>query len=168
MQKILFHLPLSVLRLESCVLSLVSSKSDYFHYLVWIAKSFNTNVLQHFHQEIMTTSITYSIANHYYMHYLQGNRQPIENLSKTLKTVDCILKTKIPMTTSSSQIGQVMPFSLFYYASNAPQTKKRRALSVTLTHSNKTEMAYQVMYPPMPQCSISPSPYIPIDPLNLR
>jgi hypothetical protein len=59
--------------LEPCVLCL--NKSDYFHYLVWIAEPFNTNVLQHFHQKIMITSITYAIANDYYMHYLQGNRK---------------------------------------------------------------------------------------------
>ena len=62
-----------VLRLESWVLSL--NNSDYSHYLVWIAKPFNTNVLQHFHQEKMITSITYSTANDYYIHYLQRNRK---------------------------------------------------------------------------------------------
>jgi hypothetical protein len=138
MQKILFHL-------RSSVLSLVSIKSDYSHYLVWTANPFNTNVLQHSHQKIMTTSITYSTANDYYMHYLQRNQKPIEDPWKTLKNIDFILKTEIPMTTSSSQIQQVVPFSLSHYASNAPQTRRTQALSVKLTHSNKTEMAYQVM-----------------------
>jgi hypothetical protein len=59
--------------LKSDVLCL--NNSDYFHYLVWIAESFNTNVLQHFHQKIMTTSITYTIANDYYMHYLLEDRK---------------------------------------------------------------------------------------------
>ena len=100
----------------------------------------------------MTTYITYSIANDYYMHYLQRNRKPFGTPSRTLKTVDFIpktgnrkLKTGIPMTTSSSQIQQVVPFSLPHCASNAPQTRKRRASKVILTHSNKTEMANQVM-----------------------
>jgi hypothetical protein len=163
-------------------------EADCSHYLVWIAKPFNTNVLQHFHQEIMTTYITYSIANDYYMHYLQRNQEPIEDPWKTLKTVDFILKTENRklktenlMTTSSSQIQQVMPFSLFHYASNAPQTKKRQAFSVILTHSNKTEMPYQVMrdipgmdipiysFPhppntPMPQCPNAPMPQCPYTP----
>ena len=73
MQKILLSPGSCVLRLESCVLGLVNS--DYSHYLVWIAKPFNTNVLQHFHQEKMITSITYSTANDYYTHYLQRNRK---------------------------------------------------------------------------------------------
>jgi hypothetical protein len=116
----------------------------------------------------MTTSITYSIANHYYMHYLQRNRQLIGNPSKTLKTVDFILKTENLLTTSSSQIQQVIPFSLFHCVSNAPQTKKRQALSLQLTYRNKIETTYQVMidiarnvypYPPIPQCSNAPSPY---------
>ena len=93
----------------------------------------------------MTTYITYSIANDYYMHYLHRNRKPIENPSKTLKTVDFILKTEIPMTTSSSQFQQVTPFSLFHCAPNVPQTNIRRALKAILTNRNKTEMAYQVM-----------------------
>ncbi len=59
--------------LESCVLYL--SKSDYSHYLVWIAEAFNTNVLQHFHQKIMTTYITYTIANDYYMPTYRRNRK---------------------------------------------------------------------------------------------
>ncbi len=67
MQKILFHRRSCVLSLVSCVLSLVSNKSDYSHYLVWIAETLNTNVLQHFHQEIMITYITYTVANDYYM-----------------------------------------------------------------------------------------------------
>jgi hypothetical protein len=45
-------------------------EADYFHYLAWSAEPFNINVLQHFHQKIMITSITYTIAIHYYMHYL--------------------------------------------------------------------------------------------------
>jgi hypothetical protein len=49
------------------------------------------------------------------------------------------------MTTSTNEFHQVMPFSLFHCASDVPQTKTKQALSVTLTHSNKTEMAYQVM-----------------------
>jgi hypothetical protein len=73
MQEILFHLQFSLLCLESCVLS--PENSDYSHYLVWTAKPFNTNVLQHFHQKIMITYITYSTANDYYTHYLQRNRK---------------------------------------------------------------------------------------------
>ena len=65
------------LSLESCVLCLI--KSDYFHYLVWIAEPFNTNVLQHFHQKIMITSITYTLPIHYYMHYLAQKSKTIEN-----------------------------------------------------------------------------------------
>ena len=68
----------------SCVLCLVSNKSDYSHYYVWIAEPFNTNVLQHFHQKIMITYITYTIANHYYMRYLAIEA---ENL-QSLKTVN--------------------------------------------------------------------------------
>ncbi len=128
-----------------------------------VAKPFNTNVLQHFHQEIMTTSITYSIANHYYMHYLQRNQKPIEDPSKTLKTVDFILKTEIPMTTSSSQFQQVIPFSLSHCASNAPKTKERQALRVILTHSNNTEMPYQVMRDIARNVSPNaPTPHLPI------
>jgi len=98
--------------LESCVLSLVSNKSDYSHYLVQIAKPFNTNVLQHFHQKIMITSITYSLANNYYMHYLQRNRKTCK-----LRTGNRKLKQ---MITSTSQFHQVTPFSLFYCPSIAP------------------------------------------------
>ena len=112
-------------------------KVDYSHYLVWIDEPFNTNVLQHFHQKIMITSITYSIANHYYMRYLQRNRKT------------CKLRTEAenwnPMITSTNEFQQVTPFSLFHCASTVRQTKRKQALSVTLTHSNKTEMAYQVM-----------------------
>ena len=50
-------------------------EADYSHYYVWIAEPFNTNVLQHFHQKIMITSITYTIANDYYIHHLQRNRK---------------------------------------------------------------------------------------------
>ena len=50
-------------------------EADYSHYYVWIAKPFNTNVLQHFHQKILVTSITYTTANDYYMHYLQRSRK---------------------------------------------------------------------------------------------
>jgi hypothetical protein len=80
MKEILFHLQSSLLSPASCVLSLEScvlslNNSDHSHYLVWIAKPFNTNGLQHFHQKIMITYITYTIANHYYMHYLQRNRK---------------------------------------------------------------------------------------------
>jgi hypothetical protein len=59
--------------LKSDVLCLLNS--DYCHYLAWIAKPFNNNALQHFHQEKMITSITYSLANDYYIHYLQRNRK---------------------------------------------------------------------------------------------
>jgi len=124
------HLESSVLRLESCM-------SDYSHYLVWIAEPFNTNVLQHFHQQIMITFITYSIANHYYMHYLQRNRKTCK-----LRTDNRKLESYDYLT---SKFHQVAPFSLFHCPSTARQTKRRRALSVILTHRNKTEMAYQVM-----------------------
>ncbi len=50
------------------------------------------------------------------------------------------------MITSSNEFHQVMPFSLFHCASTVPQTSRTRALRVILTHSNKTEMAYQVMH----------------------
>jgi hypothetical protein len=111
------------------------------------------------------------------MHYLQRNREPIGNSSKTLKTIDCILKTEnrklkteIPMITSTNEFHQVMPFSLFHCASNVPQTKRRQALRVILTHCSKIEMAYQVMkdiarnYPPIRQCPNAPFPHTPIDP----
>ena len=75
-----------VLSLVSWVLRL--SKSDYSHYLVWTAKPFNKNVLQHFHQEIMTTSITYSIANDYYMHYLSQKSKNLETENWKPKTKD--------------------------------------------------------------------------------
>ncbi len=42
-------------------------EADYLHYLSWIAESFSNNGLQHFHQKIMTTYITYLTANDYYM-----------------------------------------------------------------------------------------------------
>ena len=123
----------------------------------------------------MTTSITYSIENHYYMHYLQRNQEPIGKPSKTLKTIDFMpktenrkLKTENLLTTSSSQFQQVIPFSLFHCASNAPQAKKRRALIVMLPLRNKTEMPYQVMTNiagnGYPHILISPSPHPPIDP----
>ncbi len=138
-------------------------EADYSHYLVWTVKLFNNNVLQHFHQKIMITSITYSIANHYYKHYLAKNREPVENP----ENISCRPKTEIPMITSTSQIEQVIPFSLFHCASNAPQTKKRQAFNVILTHRNKIEMPYQVMRDiarnGYPHILISPSPYTPID-----
>ncbi len=56
------------------------SKRYYFHYLVWIAEPFNTNVLQHFHQKIMITSITYSIENDYYIRYLAIGTQNLGSL----------------------------------------------------------------------------------------
>ena len=79
----------------SCVLSPVSwvlslNKSDYSHYYVWIAKPFNTNVLQHFHQRIMTTHITYSIL----ILLCRLLSKEIENPWKTLKTVGCRPKTE--------------------------------------------------------------------------
>jgi hypothetical protein len=90
-----------------------------------------------FIKKIVITSITYTIANDYYMHTYWRDR-------KTRK-----LRTEAekwdPMITSTNEFRQVMPFSLFHCASNAPQTKKIQALSVTLTHRNKTEMPYQVM-----------------------
>ena len=63
-------------------------KSDYSHYLVWIAKSFNTNVLQHFHQKIMITYITYSIENDYYIHYLSQKSENLETENREPKTKD--------------------------------------------------------------------------------
>jgi hypothetical protein len=81
------------------------------------------------------------MANHYYMHYLATET---ENPG-SLKTKGLKLKTENLMTTSTSQFQQVVIFSLLHCALTVPQTKKRRALSVKLTHSNKTEMAYQVM-----------------------
>ena len=98
--------------LESCVLCLESNKSDYSHYLVWIAKPFNTNVLQHFHQKIMITYITYTILIHYYMHYLTEKSKV-----RKLRTGNRKLKQ---MITSTSQFHQVTPFSLFYCPSIAP------------------------------------------------
>ena len=53
-------------------------EAHYSHYLLWIAKPFNTNVLQHFHQKIMITSITYSIENDYYIHYLSQKSKNLE------------------------------------------------------------------------------------------
>ncbi len=89
----------------------------------------------------MTTYITYSIANHYYMHYLATETENPGSLkNKGLK-----LKTENLMTTSTSQFQQVVTSSLLHCGSTVPQTKKRRALSVKLTHSDKTEMADQVM-----------------------
>jgi len=111
--------------------------SDYSHYLVWIAEPFNTNVLQHFHQKIMITSITYTIANDYYIHYLRRNRKTCK-----LRTDNRKLKSYDYLT---NEFQQVTPFSLFHCASTVPQTKRTWALSVKLTHRNKTEMAYQVM-----------------------
>ena len=73
--------------LESCVLC--PNKSDYSHYLVWIAKPFNTNVLQHSHQKIMITFITYTIANDYYICYLAIETQNLGSLltqGRKLKT----------------------------------------------------------------------------------
>ncbi len=85
----------SLPHLKSCVLSL--NNSDYSHYLVWTAKPFNTNVLQHFHQKIMITSITYSIENDYYIRYLAIGTQNLGS-PKTqgwkLKTENRKLKTE--------------------------------------------------------------------------
>jgi len=64
-------------------------KADYSHYLVWIAEPFNTNVLQHFHQKIMITYITYTIAIYYYMRYLAIETQNLGSLltqGRKLKT----------------------------------------------------------------------------------
>ena len=86
-----------VLSLVSCVLSLINS--DYFHYLAWIAESFNTNVLQHFHQKKMITSITYTLQIHYHIHYLAQKSRTIENPENCdyiLKTENRKLKTKFP------------------------------------------------------------------------
>ena len=55
-------------------------EADYLHYYVWIAEPFNTNVLQHFHQQIMITYITYTIANHYYMRYLSIETESLQSL----------------------------------------------------------------------------------------
>jgi len=85
----------------------------------------------------MTTYITYSIANDYYMHYLTEKSK-----IRKLKTDNEKLGSRYYLT---SQFQQVTPFSLFHCASTAPQTKRRRALSVRLTHCDKTEMTYQVM-----------------------
>jgi hypothetical protein len=90
-----------------------------------MAKLFNTNALHHFHQEIMITYITYSIANYYYMRYLtEKSKIPkLRTGNRKLRSGDYL----------SSQFHQVMQFSLFHRASNAPQTKKRQAFSVILT-----------------------------------
>ncbi len=83
--------------LKSDVLGLVNS--DYSHYLVWIAKPFNTNVLQHFHQKNMITSITYTLLIHYYIHYLAQKSRTIENpetVDYIPKTDNRKLKTKTP------------------------------------------------------------------------
>jgi hypothetical protein len=71
------------------------------------------------------------------MHYLAGK-------SKTRKLTTDNRKLD-PMITSTNEFQQVTPFSLFHCASNAPQTKKRQALSVKLATRNKAEKAYQVM-----------------------
>jgi hypothetical protein len=111
----------------------------------------------------MITYITYSIANHYYMRYLQRNRKTCK-----LRTGNRKLKSVITLT---SQFQQVVAFSLFPCVSTVQQTKRRRALSGILTHSDKTEMVYQVMrkiagnvctYTPIP-----PYPYKPIDPKSM-
>ena len=135
MQKILLHLPFSVLSLASCVLSL--NKFDYSHYLVWIDEPFNTNVLQPFYQKIMITYITYTILIHYYIHYLTEKSE-----TRKLRAGNRKLESRYYL---SSQFHQVTPFSLFHRPSNVPQTRRRRALSVILTQRNKTEKAYQVM-----------------------
>ena len=81
------------------------------------------------------------------------------------------------MITSTNEFHQVMPSSLFHCASNVPQTKRRRASRVILTHSNIAEKAHQVMrdiarnvspnapspHPPIPHPPIPPYPYRPID-----
>ena len=85
----------------------------------------------------MITYITYSIANDYYMHYLAEKSK-----TRKLKTDNEKLESRYYLT---SQFQQVTPFSPFHCASTVRQTKRRRALNVRLTHSNRTEMAYQVM-----------------------
>ena len=108
----------------------------------------------------MITSITYSIANDYYMHYLQRNRKTCK-----LRTGNRKLKQMITLT---SQFHQVTPFSLFHCASTVPQTKIRRALSIILTHSSKTEIAYQVMRKIAEnRCNHIPIPLYPYTPIPL-
>jgi hypothetical protein len=102
----------------------------------------------------LITSITYTTLIHYYMHYLAG-KSKIRKLTTDNRKRD-------PMTTSSNEFHQVMPFSLFHCAPNVPQTKIRRALRIILTHRNKTEMPYQVMR----EIAENGYPYIPIDPLT--
>jgi len=71
---------------------------------VWIAESLNLthdlDVLWYFHQENMITSITYTIANCYYMHYLAIETESLESL----KTKGQKLKTEILMTTLTSAL----------------------------------------------------------------
>ena len=57
-----------------------------------------------FHQQIMITSITYTIANHYYMPYLAIETESLQSL----RTKGQKLKTEIPMTTLTSEFRQVI------------------------------------------------------------
>ena len=90
----------------TCHPSLVTliTSPDY----VWIAESLNLthdlDVLWYFHQKNMITSITYTIANCYYMHYLAIETESLESL----KTKGQKLKTEILMTTLTSQFHQVI------------------------------------------------------------
>ncbi len=70
-------------------------KADYSHYYAWIAESLNTKVLQHFHQKIMTTYITSSTANDYYMPTYRRNRKPckLKTDSRKPRTDNRKLKT---------------------------------------------------------------------------
>jgi hypothetical protein len=107
----------------------------------------------------MITYITYTIENHYYMHYLAEKSKTCKLRAENRKLNQ--------MITLTNEFQQVIPFSLFHCASTAPQTKRRRALSDELTHRNKTEMAYQVMrkiaWNGCPYIPISLFPYSPID-----
>ncbi len=61
-----------------------------------MAESFNTNVLQHFHQKNMITYITYSLANDYYIRYLATETQNLGSLltqGRKPKTENQKLKT---------------------------------------------------------------------------
>jgi hypothetical protein len=91
-----------------------------------MAEPFNTNVLQHFHQRIMITYITYTIAIYYYMRYLAIETENLGNPE------NCELKTenRKPYDYLTNQFQQVTPFSLLHRASTAPQTKRKQALSV--------------------------------------
>ena len=52
---------------------------------IWIAESPNPNVLWHFHQKIVITCITYTIATHYYMHYLSKKPKTRKRRAKRWK-----------------------------------------------------------------------------------